>query len=332
MRTGTVMRVVYPGNTNLPGVYMRARGSFEGFLFFLEQAVADAADGVDHPGEVAELFADGGDMNVDGAVGDEHVGAHRLVHELIAREHPAAGGEDGGEEFEFGGGEIDAAALDGDFVLALVDDYGAGGEEGHGGFHGGFAAKDGADAGQEDFHGEGFGDVVIRAEGEADDYVGFFGLGGEHDDGEGGGVGIGFEGAGDVLAGEARHHDVEDDEVGALFAGDVEAGGAIVGADDVEAVALEIDGDEFDEVAFIIDDEDFFAACHGSPLGPGSGRKSIVLTVGSVPVRVKTIGRVGVEFCATLAQYLQNTAITTVQARRWTMATRWATLVKPQRR
>src|SRR3954447_18697529 len=68
---------------------------------FLE-AVADAADGVDEPVGAAELFADGGDVDVDGAVGDEDVGTHGLVYELVAREDAAAGGDEGGQELELG--------------------------------------------------------------------------------------------------------------------------------------------------------------------------------------------------------------------------------------
>jgi hypothetical protein len=244
------------------GSFSRTGRLLERFLFFLEQAVADAADGVDHPGEIAELFANGGDVDVDGAISDEDIGAHGAIHELIAGEHAATEGEDGGEEFEFGGGEVDAAALDGDLVLALIDHHGSGGEERHGGFHGGFSPQDRSDAGHEDFHGEGFGHVVVRAEGEADDDVGFFSLGGEHDDGEGGGFGIGFEGAGDVLAGEAGHHHIEDDEIGFLLAGHVETGGAVIGGDDFVAVALEVHADEFDEVALIVHDQDFFPSGH----------------------------------------------------------------------
>jgi len=41
--------------------------------------VADAADGVDHPGEVAEFFADGGDMHVDGAIGEDGVSAIEIL-------------------------------------------------------------------------------------------------------------------------------------------------------------------------------------------------------------------------------------------------------------
>ena len=108
------------------------------FFFGFEEAVADAADSMDHPGEVGEFFSDGGDVYIDGAVGDEDVGAHGAVHELVSGEDAATGGEDGGEEFEFGGGEVDGFSLDGDFVFGLVDDDGAGGEHGLCGFVGGF--------------------------------------------------------------------------------------------------------------------------------------------------------------------------------------------------
>ena len=87
----------------------------------LAQPVPDAADGVDEPVGGAELLADGGDVDVDGAVGDEHVGAHGLVHELVARQHAAAGADEGGQQLELGERELDRLAVDGHLVLGRVD-------------------------------------------------------------------------------------------------------------------------------------------------------------------------------------------------------------------
>ena len=53
-------------------------------ILILLQPVPHPAYGVDQIRCVAEFFADGGDVHVDGAVGDEHVVAHRFVHQLIA--------------------------------------------------------------------------------------------------------------------------------------------------------------------------------------------------------------------------------------------------------
>src|SRR3954467_14380048 len=85
------------------------------------QPVTNAANGADEPACVGEFLADGGDVDVDGAIGDEDVGSHRLVHELIAREHPAAGGDQCGEELELRKRELYGLAIEGDLVLVRVD-------------------------------------------------------------------------------------------------------------------------------------------------------------------------------------------------------------------
>ena len=64
---------------------------------------------MDEPTGFAEFFADGGDVDVDCAVGDEDIGAHGFVHELIAGEDAAAGADQSAEEFEFGQREFDGS-------------------------------------------------------------------------------------------------------------------------------------------------------------------------------------------------------------------------------
>ena len=49
---------------------------FRGIL----QAIAHASDRVDEPACFPQLFSDGGHVNVDGAIGDENIRAHRLIH------------------------------------------------------------------------------------------------------------------------------------------------------------------------------------------------------------------------------------------------------------
>src|SRR4051812_20355354 len=72
----------------------------------LLQAVADAADRVDQPVGGPKLLADRGDVHVDRAIGHEDVGAHRPVHQLVARQYPAAGADECGEQLELGEREL----------------------------------------------------------------------------------------------------------------------------------------------------------------------------------------------------------------------------------
>lgn len=72
------------------------------------------------------------------------------------------------------------------------------------------AAEDGADAGGEFAGAEGFGDVVVGSEFEADDAVDFAVTCGEEEDGDGGGL---AESATDVEAAHVGESDIEDEAV-----------------------------------------------------------------------------------------------------------------------
>ena len=73
------------------------------------------------------------------------------------------------------------------------------------------AAQDGLDAGQHLVDGEGFGNIVVGAGGEAGEHVVLAALGGEEDDGD---VAVEFAPHlfGHAEAGHTAHHDVEQDE------------------------------------------------------------------------------------------------------------------------
>ena len=72
------------------------------------------------------------------------------------------------------------------------------------------AASDGAEAGEEFATGEGFWEVIIGAQFEADDTVGFFASCGEHEDGDIACVADAFK---DFEAVHSREHEVEEDGV-----------------------------------------------------------------------------------------------------------------------
>ena len=77
------------------------------------------------------------------------------------------------------------------------------------------AAEQGVDARQQLADAERFGDVIVRAEVEADDFVDLLALGREHEDGRGDLSGAEF--LADVVAAFAGQHHVEHDEGGPMF-------------------------------------------------------------------------------------------------------------------
>src|SRR4051794_1954587 len=79
--------------------FLECRGSGP---WFAGEAVADAANGFDHPGIVAELGTQRADVDVDGAVEDDGLGANRGFEEIAARERLAGVSHEGVKESELG--------------------------------------------------------------------------------------------------------------------------------------------------------------------------------------------------------------------------------------
>ena len=142
--------------------------------------------------------------------------------------------------------------------------------EGHGGgidfdvadFHGAGrqrtleAAQHGFDAGDEFARAEGLGDVVVGAEFETEDAVGFAAFGGQKNYGNGGEAGSLADGAAEFEAVFAGDHDVEHEERGALAFGvgeNVGAGGIDAHG---EAFVFQMMADEAGNVGIVFDDEE----------------------------------------------------------------------------
>src|SRR4051812_24458696 len=89
-------------------------------LWGLAQAVPDPPHGMDQPVRITEFFPDRGDMDVDGPVGHEDIGAHGFVHQLISGEDPASCVDQGSEELEFGECELHRFTFNGGFVLGGI--------------------------------------------------------------------------------------------------------------------------------------------------------------------------------------------------------------------
>src|SRR5882672_7243141 len=120
------------------------------------------------------------------------------------------------------------------------------------------APEDRADAGHELAHGEGLRDVVVGAHLEPADLVALLRARRQHDDGHERAAGP------DLLAhGEAVHvgqHEVEEHEIGAALARELDAVAAQPRRDDVEALELERVAQPAHEVRLVLDDEDAAAS------------------------------------------------------------------------
>jgi hypothetical protein len=242
----------------------------------IDEEVAGGADGADEAGGlgiVAEFLAEGGDVDVYRAVEDLVVAVADFLEELLAGFDAAAGADEAGEEVELDGGEIQGLVMEGDDAGADVHAEGAGeeirGVRSGGGLGGaeGATADDGAETGEELAGGEGFREVIVGADLEADDAVGFVTTGGEHEDGDVAGFADLFE---DLEAVHAGEHEVEDEGMPGWGRG---GGGAFdafwpgVDGGDVVAEGLEVCGDETAELAIVIDQQEAGA-------GGGHGEKN----------------------------------------------------------
>ena len=248
------------------------RGAVSFALYFAGEDVAAATDGFD---ELAgflvvvltftfEFAAESADGDVDGAVERASLAASEEVKQHIAGKHLVGAFDEGGEEVVFAAGEGDLGAVGVDEAAAAGFEAPAGEAVETGGFSGAGAAlagasQDGADAGEEFAGVEGFGQVVVGAEFEADDAVGFVAHGGEHDDGD---VGHGAQPAGDVEAGLAGEHEVEDDELVVAGGPGTACVAAIADGGDAHSVTVEETGEEVADFAVIVDEQDVGGGVH----------------------------------------------------------------------
>ena len=136
------------------------------------------------------------------------------------------------------------------------------------------AAQHGLDPGREHARAEGLGHVVVGAELETGDDVGFAALGGQHDDRDLLGLGVGLELAADLETVDARQHEVEQHEVGQLETGRAQGVFTRLDADHAVAFLGQVVLDQLEDLALVVDDEDGFLGhrtprygCRATPLG-----------------------------------------------------------------
>ncbi len=116
-------------------------------------------------------------------------------------------------------------------------------------------SQDRMDTSGEFLHAKRLGNIIIRAEFETKDFIGFIQFGGEEDDGRFTVLAVGFD---EVVPAHLRHHDIEQDKVGLFAAGSVKGFPPIGGDDDAKAFCLKIVAHEVTDVGFVIGDEDGF--------------------------------------------------------------------------
>ena len=119
------------------------------------------------------------------------------------------------------------------------------------------AAQQCADTGEEFAGGEGFDEVVVGAGVEAIDAVFDLAFGGEHEDG--GALSEAAQFGGDVVAAAPGHHDVEQDQVGLVLEGALQAGLAVGGGERAVPLVSERVAERGAHRALVFDDEDSLA-------------------------------------------------------------------------
>ena len=231
------------------GVGRPSENRASGFVKTIPQSVMGADVFVGDAG-CAQFVAQGADVGVDGVRVGGAVAAEHGGEQFFAAEHTAGAVQQGAQQAVFALRERQFATLVADAAggRVVVPDGG-----GFGGGLGLCAPQHGFYAGDEFARAEGFADVVVCAEFEAEDAVGFFVLGGEHDDGLGMLRAQGFEQFEAVGVGQA---DVEQEQV-EVFAREqlpclLCGGGDACG----EMGAGEGEFDQFGDFAFVFNDED----------------------------------------------------------------------------
>ena len=205
----------------------------------------------------AQFVAQGADVGVDGVGVGGAIAAEHGGEQFFAAEHAAGTVQQGAQQAVFALRERQFAPLVADAAGGrVVVPYRCG--FGFGGGLGLCAPQHGFYAGDEFARAEGFADVVVCSEFEAEDAVGFFVLGGEHDDGLGVLRAQGFEQFEAVGVGQA---DVEQEQV-EVFAREqlpclLCGGGDACG----EMGAGEGEFDQFGDFALVFDDE--YMRVHG---------------------------------------------------------------------
>eukprot|EP01107_Rhizomastix_libera_P006422 TRINITY_DN20562_c0_g1_i1.p1 TRINITY_DN20562_c0_g1~~TRINITY_DN20562_c0_g1_i1.p1 ORF type:complete len:262 (+),score=-23.55 TRINITY_DN20562_c0_g1_i1:270-1055(+) len=231
------------------------------------ETVSAAAHGLDQAFVAGGLQgrAQAADVHIHGALLDEHMIAPHLVQQLGPAVDPLRVGHEEVQQAEFRRPQVHRAAVAqhpvGNGIQAQAFDI-------HRvlGHLGRPPAQHCLDAGLQLPGGEGFGDVVVGPGLEAGDLVVLLAPGGEHDDGHVLGPLVGPQLAGELHAGHAGQHPVQQDHVGQHLAHLALRLFGIVGPQHLVPGMLQIGGDQFLDRGFVFDDKDVGWHWVGCPL------------------------------------------------------------------
>lgn len=233
----------------------------------IDEPVADAGFVDDLRAGGAEFAAEVADVDAEGLALVGELGWPDPADDLAESDDAAGVFGEGVEEGEFGGGELEAIAGEGGFVVEEIECQGSGGDFGV--LAGEAAALDDGEPGEEFCGAEGFGDVVVGSGFEGFDLEGFLVADAEDEDGDLAPFAETFEDGEPVHGWEAE---VEEDGVGAEEGDVLKAGGTVFGFVDLVVAGFEDHGEETADLRFIVDDDDLV---HGERGAAWAGRRMV---------------------------------------------------------
>src|SRR5580658_3780560 len=205
-----------------------------------------------------DFFAQAADVHVHAARGDEALGAPDSIEQLIASEDAIGTRREEIEQAKFERAHGYGLAGAGDAVSGGVNAQGAN-------FYGLFRGSARLGAAEQSFHArnefaraERFGDVIVGAELEAHDAIGFFALGGENQNRYAVERDFLADFLADFQAGKFRQHQVEHQEIRRGFADLRKACGAIPAGGDLVTVFFQVIAHQLYDVFVVFDNQNTF--------------------------------------------------------------------------
>lgn len=199
-----------------------------------------------------EAFSEAGDIDFDHLFVCFATGAVDLVQERGFGHGAPAGFGQGGEDGEFAPGDVDGRVAVKDLERLQIEGEAADIEAAAGG--GGAAPTEGADAGGQLIHSEGFGQVIIGARIKTGDAV--FGAGARSQEDHRAGIAARAHSPEDLDAAFAGEVDVKDDDIGAFLGQEQEGLVAVFQKIYRVAVILQTISNPLGEAAIIFDHHD----------------------------------------------------------------------------